>query len=122
MPADEFRLRHRAAVPPAPVLLEMAEAFFLRRRHVTFNDPLAAVAVFAPDVCTYEPGVITLNVDRPGEEAARTFFAADRATPDRSSSQRVARGVKLERFFDEYVSTLGGRLTAGDFLPGGPSL
>jgi purine nucleosidase len=122
MPADEFRLRHRAAVPPAPVLLEMAEAFFLRRRHVTFNDPLAAAALFAPDVCTYESGVVTMNVDRPGEDAARTFFAADRATPDRSSTQRVARGVKVERFFGEYVSTLSGTLTAGGFLPGAPGL
>jgi purine nucleosidase len=89
----------------------MAEAFFRRRRHVTYNDPLAAAAVFAPDVCTYESGVVTMAVDRPGEEAARTFFAADRASPERSSNQRVAKGVKVDRFFDEYFNALCGTLS-----------
>jgi purine nucleosidase len=30
--ADQFRVRHRAAVPPGPAVLEMAEAHFRRRR------------------------------------------------------------------------------------------
>ena len=114
---DDVRARLRGAVPPAPVALEMAEAFFRTRRHATFNDPLAAAAVFAPDVCTYEPGTVTMVLDRPGEEAARTYFAPDRAAPNRSSTQRVARGVRLELFFDEYFDTLSGRLPAGGFLP-----
>ena len=112
LPADEFRARHRAAVPPAPAVLEMAEAFFRRRRHATFHDPLAAAAVFDPDVCTWETGVVTMQVERPGEEAARTYFAADRAAaPGRASNHHVARGVKVERFFDEYLKTLCGTLT-----------
>ena len=122
LPADQFRTRHRAAVPPAPVLAEMAEPFLARRRHVTFNDPLAAAVVFAPDLCTYEGGVVTMKVDQPGEDAARTYFAADRTAPDRPAPHRVARGVKLDRFFDEYFSAFCGTLTAGDLPPGGPSL
>jgi purine nucleosidase len=112
--ADDFRVRHRGAVPPAPAVLEMAEAHFRRRRQVTFNDPLATAVVFAPDLCTYESGFVTMTPDRPGEEAARTFFApdrtADRTPPERISSHRVAKGVKVDRFFNEYFNTLCGTL------------
>ena len=112
MPADEFRARQRGAVPPAPALAEMAEAYFRKRRHATFNDPLAAAAVFDPDVCTWESGSVTMQLDRPGEEAARTYFAADRvAAPGRASNHRVARGVKVDRFFDDYFNILCGTLT-----------
>src|SRR5204862_1890057 len=81
--ADHFRVRHRAAVPPAPAVLEMAEAYFRRRRHVSFNDPLAAAVLFAPDLCTFETGLVTMAVNAPGEDAARTFFAPDRAAAGR---------------------------------------
>jgi purine nucleosidase len=112
MPADEFRGRHRGAIPPAPAVLEMAEAFFRRRRHAAFHDPLAAATVFAPDLCSYESGVVSMAVDRPGEEAARTYFAADRDAPAaRPGNHRVARGVKVERFFDEYFNTVCGTLS-----------
>jgi inosine-uridine nucleoside N-ribohydrolase len=114
--ADEFRVRHRAAAPPAPAVLEMAEAYFRRRRQVTYNDPLAAAVVFAPDLCTFETGVVTMVVNAPGEDAAKTFFAPDRAAAGRErdgpSNHRVAKGVKVERFFDEYFNTLCGTLPA----------
>ena len=117
LPADEFRARHRAVVPPAPAVMEMAEAFFRKRRHAAFNDPLAAAVAFEPDLCTYEHGVVTMAVDRPGEEAARTFFAADRASPERSSRQHVAKGVKVDRFFQHYFDIVCGALAAEDFRP-----
>ena len=127
LPADEVRARHRAAVPPAPAVLEMAEAQFRRRRHVTFNDPLAAASVFAADLCTYESGVVSMAIDRPGEDAARTYFAADRAAAGKSpssppSNHRVARGVRVERFFAEYFDTLCATLSAGGFAPPHPGL
>ena len=121
--ADEFRVRHRAAAPAAPALLEMAEVSFRKRRHVTFNDPLAAAVVFAPDLCTYEAGRVTMNVDRAGEDAARTYFAPDRAaSPARASNHRVARGVRVERFFEEYFDSLCGSLFPRGFAPPHPGL
>jgi purine nucleosidase len=113
--ADELRTRHRAAVPPSPSLLEMAESFFRRRRTVTFNDPLAAVAVFDPDVCSYEPGVATMNVEAGGQDAARTYFSSRRGYPGFAGSQRVAKGVKVERFFNGYFDVVCGTLS-GDRL------
>lgn len=127
MTAADFRVRHRGAVPPAPALLEMAEAFFRRRRHVTFNDPLAASVALSPELCSYETGVVTMNVNAGGEAAARTFFAPDRAGGERqkaaeSSGHRVARGVRVDRFFTEYFDALCGTLPPGGFAPGASRL
>jgi purine nucleosidase len=127
MTAADFRVRHRAAVPPAPALLEMAEAYFRRRRHVTFNDPLAATVALSPEVCTYESGVVTMNVNAPGEAAARTFCAPERAAgdagrPGQASGHRVARGVRVDRFFSGYFDALCGTLPPGGFAPVGPGL
>lgn len=122
LPADELRSRHRAVVPPAPAVMEMAETFFRKRRHAAFNDPLAAAIVFEPDLCTYEYGTVTMAVDRPGEDAARTFFAADRAAGDRSSRQRVAKGVRVDRFFQDYFDTVCGTLPAEGFRPSASGL
>ena len=116
--ADEFRARHRGAVPPAPAVLEMAEASFRKRRSVTYNDPLAAAVVFDSEVCTYEAGVVGMVVDRGGEQAARTYFAPGRAAPDRPANHRVARGVRVDRFFAEYFDALCGTLPAGGVAPG----
>lgn len=120
--ADDFRRRHRAAIPPAPALLEMAEASFRKRRQVSYHDPLAAAVVFSPELCTYETGSVTMIVDRPGEDAARTFFApdrhaADRHPGDRSSIQRVAKGVRVERFFYDYFDAVCGTLPAESVAP-----
>ena len=109
--ADELRLRHRAAVPPAPALLEMAESYFRRRRTVTFNDPLAAVAAFDPEVCTYEPGDATMRVEAGGQDAARTYFSSRRGRPGYTGSQRVAKGVKVDRFFKAYFDAVCGTVT-----------
>jgi inosine-uridine nucleoside N-ribohydrolase len=122
MTAADFRVRHRAAVPPAPALLEMAEAFFRHRRHVTFNDPLAAAVALSPELCSYEAGVVTMNLNAGGEAAARSFFAPDRAAAERSrtdvsSGHRVAKGVRVDRFFTEYFDALCGTLPPGGFAP-----
>lgn len=120
--AEDFRRRHRAAIPPAPALLEMAEASFRKRRQVTYNDPLAAATVFSPELCTYVAGIVTMILDRPGEASARTYFAPDRhagerSSPDQMSSQRVAKGVRVDRFFDEYFDAVCGTLPAGSVAP-----
>jgi purine nucleosidase len=127
MTAADFRVRHRAAVPPAPALLEMAETFFRKRRHVTFNDPLAAAIALSPELCSYETGVVTMNINAGGEAAARTFFAPDRAGAGRAradvtSGHRVARGVRVDRFFTEYFDILCGTLPPGGFAPVAPGL
>lgn len=111
--AAEVQQRVGAAVPPAGAVLDMAQAFFRHKRHATFNDPLAAAIVFHPELCSYESGAVTMTHDRPAEESARTYFAPDRARPGHTGNHRVARGVRLEKFFAEYFDTLCGTLSGG---------
>lgn len=116
--AEDFRRRHRAAIPRAPAMLDMAEMSFRRRRQVTYNDPLAAAAVFSPELCTYESGTVTMRIDRAGEESARTYFSPDRhavveGASHQRSTQRVARGARVDRFFDEYFEVVCGMPSGG---------
>lgn len=91
MPADE--VRKRFARPPLDVVLMMAETWFKEHDVIRFHDPLAATAIFAPEVCEYERGVIQIGSE--GESA----FVADAAGP-----HRVARAVQVAQFFDQYFS------------------
>lgn len=120
--AADFRIRHSAAVPPAPAVLEMAEAFFRRRRQVTFNDALAAAVALSPELCSYESGTVTMNVDAAGEGAARTYFAPGRGGPPPAAGHRVAKGVRVERFFSDYFDALCGTLPPGGFALPAPGL
>jgi purine nucleosidase len=125
--ADELRKRLGPPLPPADVALDMLELWATRTRQVTFHDPLAAALVFEESLCTYEAGVVMNDVTRPGEEAARTFFAPARHVPDssRAFGQRVARGVKVKPFFDHYFATVCDVTVspaAGRYLPPPPPL
>jgi purine nucleosidase len=125
--ADEVRKRLKPPLPPADLVLEMLDAWSRRTRQVRFHDPLAAAAVFEPDLCTYDAGVVLADVTRRGDEAARTFFTAAKSLPDagRAFGQRVAKGVKARAFFDHYFATVSDRIVAAPerrFLPPPQSL
>ena len=112
--ADDLRMRLGPATPPADVALEMLDAWSKRTRQVALHDPLAAALVFEPGLCTYEHGAARVDITRPGDEAARTFFAPAKALPDpsRPFGQRVAKGVKVRAFFDHYFATVSDALVA----------
>lgn len=80
----EFRARM------AGPLLDFAEPWLARRDRVTFHDPLAAATVFAPDICSYRRGRVTLS-------GAHTSFAAAADGP-----HEVAVTVRPDAFFDHY--------------------
>lgn len=128
---DDVRERLRPPLPPADVVLEMLDAWSRRSRQIVFHDALAAVLVFDPPLCTYEEGVVMVDVTRPGEEAARTFFAPAKSLPGAADGQRrsfrqsVAKGVKVNPFFDAYFATVSDTAVApapGRYLPPPPDL
>ena len=106
MTVDDLRKRLRGAPPPADVLLEMLESWQRRKRHVTFNDPLAAAVALRPELCTWEPGAVMMNVAERGDAAAHTFFAPARDVPQYAGSQRVAKGVRVAPFFEEFFAAI----------------
>ena len=90
MPADECRRRFRGG--PFEVVRDMAEVWFRGRDRITFHDPLAAACIFEPDICTYEPGRVRMNLD-----TGETLLEVAEDSP-----HRVAATVNPERFFERY--------------------
>jgi purine nucleosidase len=83
---------------PLDVVLDMAEVWFGHTEQITFHDPLAAVAIFHPDLCRYENGRVEVELASP-RVAGMTHW-----TPDRNGPHLVALDVNAEEFFDRYFS------------------
>mgnify|MGYP001260880980 CR=1 FL=1 len=93
---DAAEVRRRFQTPLLRPVLDMAEVWFRDRPVVTFHDPLAAVSIFAPDVCTYTRGQVDVELLSP-QLGGMTYFRPDAAGP-----HEVALGVDPARFFEEY--------------------
>jgi inosine-uridine nucleoside N-ribohydrolase len=63
LPAAECRARF--AEGPLAVVGEMAEVWFRQRDRITFHDPLAAAALFEPDLCEYRQGKVLVELVSP---------------------------------------------------------
>jgi len=99
MPADDCRRRFTARAL-APVR-DFAEVWFARGRgQITFHDPLAAASIFAPDLCEYRRGTVSVSLAAP--TMGWTVFRADEAGP-----HTVAAEVDPERFFGHYFGVVG---------------
>jgi purine nucleosidase len=95
-------VRQRFTRPPLDVVAEMAEVWFAHAEQLTFHDPLAAAVLFAPDLCGYERGTVSIELHA---EPSKTGLS--RFSPDPLGPHRVARTVDVPRFFDEYFARLG---------------
>jgi purine nucleosidase len=95
MPAAEVRERfaHRLLQP----VLDFAEVWFQRRPQITFHDPLAAAVIFEPDLCQFESGPVTVELDDESQ-LGRTRWAPDGA----QGTHLVATKVDAQRFFEHY--------------------
>jgi inosine-uridine nucleoside N-ribohydrolase len=99
MPATEV---HRKFTGPLlGTVRRFAEVWFQKHDRITFHDPLAAACVFEPELCTYEPGRVEVELD--GNIPGRTVPLA--ALPGARKDQ-LARTVDAARFFDHYFATV----------------
>lgn len=99
MSAEEVRKRFTA-----PILLpvmDMAEIWFGQfYPFITFHDPLAAAAVFAPELCTFDQGTVSVdNQDKPGS----TIWQPDSG----SSPHEVAMTVNVDEYFKHFFEVVG---------------
>jgi len=99
MSADEVRKRFTA--PLLRPVVDMAEIWFAQSHpFMTFHDPLAGATIFAPDLCTYQQGMVTVeNKDRPG----KTIFSQDK----NYAPHQVAITVDVDRYFEHFFHVLG---------------
>lgn len=95
MDADTVRKHFQA--PLLQPVLDFAEVWFQERDRITFHDPLAAVCIFEPDICRYETGSVTVELDD-AERMGLTYWQPDAA----DTGQEVAVEVDADRFFAHY--------------------
>ncbi|MEO3747441.1 nucleoside hydrolase [Plantactinospora sp. B5E13] len=129
MDADTF-LARCGAHPLLAAVADLAGSWFTERRAVTFHDPLAAMTIVAPSLCTFAAGEVTV-VREPGPDSGVTVWQPD-ADGTGQGRHQVAVDVRpnavLDHYFavvDAYPSTRSGRSmpsrypTPGAFRPFG---
>ena len=82
-------------------VLDFAQVWFAKADKIHFHDPLAAVSVFAPDICGLERGTVTVDL-KEGPDRGRTVFQ-----PDAAGRHETAATVDPARFFAEYFKVFG---------------
>jgi len=99
MPAQQ--VREHFGAKPLNIVLELAEVWFRERPDagITFHDPLAAAAIFKPELCTYVSGEIEIAGDPDPMWCGRTFLSNEGKV---NAIHRVAKTVDAEAFFREY--------------------
>jgi len=102
MDEGEFRRRIRPLLPD--VVAEGADAWFRGHDRVIFHDPLAAAAIFDPEICRFEAGRAEVDIDR---ERGRTRWTPGGTDPRTGRPpHRLAVDVDRERFFEHYIGIL----------------
>ncbi|UCD30395.1 MAG: nucleoside hydrolase [Planctomycetota bacterium] len=95
MSADECRKRF--SKEPYQIIGEMAEVWFDRRSEITFHDPLAAACIFEPLLCTFESGLVRVEL-QDGQKIGRTSFNPRQ----KQKPHQVAVDVNSDAFFKHY--------------------
>jgi purine nucleosidase len=99
LPQPEVRARFTH-----PILLpvrDFAEIWFRENGDLIFHDPLAAVSICHPDVCTYSQGWITVTVNGLGQSGATHWQS------DAHGVHSIAQTVAQESFFAYYFGAFG---------------
>ena len=96
-----------------PLLREVrrwSEVWFAERDALHFHDPLAAVSLVDPSVCTYKYGEVAVNLS-PGRAGFTEFVAAnpERAIASDRPLIEVAASVNKDQFFDQYFAPFAPR-------------
>jgi len=91
-----------------PLLREVrrwSEVWFAERDALHFHDPLAAVSLVDPSVCTYKDGQVAVDLS-PGREGFTEFVAANPQGTTASDRPlvEVAASVNKDQFFDQYFA------------------
>ncbi|NLB69417.1 MAG: nucleoside hydrolase [Lentisphaerae bacterium] len=96
---DEGREKFKNYSVLAPVR-DFAEVWFKASPVVTFHDPLAAVCIFEPDVCTWKDTYV--EVPTFSEDAGKTIVTDN----SELKCHKIAEEVDSKRFFQIYFDTI----------------
>lgn len=74
-------------------VFDFGNAWLESSSRLTLHDPLAAVSVFYPDICSFERGRVDVETESEAEMGATRF------APDACGNVEIARTVDRERFY-----------------------
>lgn len=94
--ADKFK--HSALLS---IVHDWSKVWFAERELLHFHDPLAAVAIFNPEVCQYSRGDVQVELDD------KTLLGVTHFKPSADGNIRVATAVDNAMFFDKYFEHFG---------------
>jgi purine nucleosidase len=99
---DPAEVRCRLQHPRLRLVADLAEVWFQNRSHVVFHDPLAAMTIVEPDVCSFAQGTVGVELSD-ASALGRTKWQPDGA----SAPHEVATRVDAARFFELYFGAFG---------------
>ncbi len=83
-------------------VLDFADVFFKESHdYMTFHDPLAAATIFDGDICNFQFGNVTVDLENKNVIGLTKWESGNLNSP-----HQVANEVNKERFFDHYFSHL----------------
>lgn len=98
--AEQTDMLLKADSPLMCAVLDFGKAWQISSGKLTLHDPLAAVCVFHPEVCTFEHGKVAVETEKK-EHLGNTVF-----TPDECGNAEIARTVNKETFYRILRDTL----------------
>ena len=96
MAADEVAERFEGDMLGA--VLRLAQSWFDHTKEITFHDPLAAAAIFRPDLVVARTGSVRVLLDDDPKKSGLTRLSAG------DGVDRVAELVDADAFFEEYFT------------------
>ena len=81
-------------------VLDFGNAWLQSAEKLTLHDPLAAVSVFYPDICSYEKGFVQVETEKTSNMGGTSFTSAA------DGNVEIARTVDKERFYRILSATL----------------
>ncbi len=88
--------------PPLRPVLDFGEGWFQERDHLTFHDAVAAATIFDDQLCVFQRGTITVELD------SEPLRGLTRWQADDSGPHEIAVAVDVDRFFAHFFAVLGG--------------
>ncbi len=81
-------------------VFDFGNAWLEQSGKLTLHDPLAAVSVFYPELCTFERGFVQVETENEANMGGTSF------APDRTGNVEIARSADRERFYRIISQTL----------------
>jgi purine nucleosidase len=98
------QVRQHFLSPALKLVCEMADDWMSSPRDFFLNDTVAAVSVFAPGLCQYQTGTVTMPISADATRAGTTHF-----DPGSKGPHRVAKAIDVQGFQTELLGTLASR-------------